>query len=165
MVNVDKGYVHSVADFEFTPGIFELLSDAKVQGFLLLLVTNQSGIARGYYSAQDFWALSTHMQALLQTNLGFGLDRIYHCPHAPEACCECRKPKLGMLAQALRDFSIDTAQSVMVGDKRSDMEFGLRGGIGVNLWLAPQELMSHPRLFCIEHLDQARAYLKSKSLI
>lgn len=67
------------------------------------------------------------MQAKLQENLGFGLDKIYFCPHAPNQNCACRKPKVGMLEQALQDYPLDLAQSVLVGDKMSDIEFGLKG--------------------------------------
>ncbi len=163
VINVDKGYVHRPADFELMPGILELLEYAKMQDFLLLLVTNQSGIARGYYSEQDFLTLSAYMQTLLQTNLGFGLDQIYYCPHAPEARCACRKPQLGMLKQALGDFRLDLSQSVMIGDKYSDMEFGLKGEIGTNLWLTDHKSCTpQERLFSIEQLQRALSFLQPK---
>ncbi|WP_235852521.1 D-glycero-alpha-D-manno-heptose-1,7-bisphosphate 7-phosphatase [Helicobacter vulpis] len=160
VINVDKGYVCRIADFVFMPGIFELLSVAKAQGFLLLLVTNQSGIARGYYSVQDFWNLSAHMQTCLQAKVGFGLDKIYFCPHAPHTCA-CRKPGLGMLEQALRDFDLNLGQSCMLGDKFSDMQFGLQGGIGLNLWLEGSiEKANFQKLVCISDLKQALGFLK-----
>lgn len=159
VVNVDRGYVHDWADFAFIPDIFTLLKQAKQKGYLLLLVTNQSGIGRGYYSQQDFQNLSDHMQAHLKKRLGFGLDHIYHCPHAPEASCPCRKPKLGMLRQALNDFDLNLDQSIMLGDKLSDMQFGLEGGMGTNLWLCSQASLVHKRLYHIDRLEQALDFL------
>ncbi len=157
VINEDRGYVCHIADFVLMPGILELLGAAKARGFLLLLVTNQSGIARGYYGVQDFWDLSAHMQTLLRAHLGFGLDKIYHCPHAPGSCA-CRKPGLGMLEQALGDFDLDLKQSLMLGDKLSDMQFGLQGGIGLNLWLnGPVSV--HPQVFSISDLKQALEFL------
>ncbi|BDQ27694.1 HAD family hydrolase [Helicobacter heilmannii] len=152
VVNVDKGYVYLVKDFEFMPGIFTLLRGAKERGYLLLLVTNQSGIGRGYYSLKDFEALNAYMQAKLQENLGFGLDKIYFCPHAPNQNCACRKPKVGMLEQALQDYPLDLAQSVLVGDKMSDIEFGLKGGIGINLLFSLQEPQAQGRIARLEQV-------------
>ncbi|GMB96539.1 HAD family hydrolase [Helicobacter sp. NHP22-001] len=152
VVNVDKDYVYLAKDFEFMPGIFTLLRGAKDLGYLLLLVTNQSGIGRGFYSLKDFHALNAYMQAQLQEKLGFGLDKIYFCPHAPKESCTCRKPQIGMLKQALQDFPLDLTQSVLVGDKPSDIEFGLRGGIGTNLLFSPQEPQTQGRIACLEQV-------------
>ncbi|WP_104624854.1 D-glycero-alpha-D-manno-heptose-1,7-bisphosphate 7-phosphatase [Helicobacter felis] len=160
VVNVDRGYVHTCADFEFMPGIFELLAHAKACGYLLLLVTNQSGIGRGYYSEQDFETLSTYMQEQLEKMLGFGLDRIYHCPHAPTHHCFCRKPQIGMAKTACQDFKLDLTQSVMLGDKKSDMQFGHNAGIGTNLWLqtCPQTPLEYAH--SISTLQQVLDFLK-----
>ncbi|BEG56740.1 D,D-heptose 1,7-bisphosphate phosphatase GmhB [Helicobacter sp. NHP21005] len=161
VVNVDKGYVYLAKDFEFVPGIFTLLRGAKDLGYLLLLVTNQSGIGRGFYSLKDFEALNAYMQAKLQEKLGFGLDKIYFCPHAPNQNCACRKPKVGMLEQALQDFPLDLAQSVLVGDKPSDVEFGLKGGVGINLLFAPQEqdVKAQALLTRVARLEQVLDFL------
>ncbi|BCZ17506.1 D,D-heptose 1,7-bisphosphate phosphatase GmhB [Helicobacter sp. NHP19-003] len=145
VVNVDKGYVYLPKDFDFMPGIFTLLKGAKDLGYLLLLVTNQSGIGRGYYGLEDFEALSAHMQARLHEKLGFALDKIYFCPHAPQENCACRKPKIGMLEQALQDFSINLAESVLVGDQASDIAFGRAGGVGTNLLLTTQATLAPPQ--------------------
>ncbi|WP_163555720.1 D-glycero-alpha-D-manno-heptose-1,7-bisphosphate 7-phosphatase [Helicobacter suis] len=159
VINVDYGYVYTPNKFEFMPGIFDLLKHAKQRGYLLLLVTNQSGIGRGYYSKQDFYHLSNYMQTKLQETLGFSLDRIYFCPHAPEEQCLCRKPKLGMLEQALQDFRLDLKQSIMLGDKYSDMQFSITGGIGTNLWLQAPKEFEHTGFFKIKTLKQAQDFL------
>ncbi|BCD48156.1 D-glycero-beta-D-manno-heptose 1,7-bisphosphate 7-phosphatase [Helicobacter suis] len=159
VINIDHGYVHTPDQFEFMPGIFDLLKHAKQKGYLLLLVTNQSGIGRGYYSEQDFYHLSNYMQTKLQEVLGFNLDRIYFCPHAPEEQCLCRKPKLGMLEQALKDFRLDLKQSIMLGDKYSDMQFSISAGIGTNLWLQASKEFEYTGFFSIETLKEAQDFL------
>ncbi|GMB90672.1 D,D-heptose 1,7-bisphosphate phosphatase GmhB [Helicobacter ailurogastricus] len=162
VVNVDKGYVCAPKDFEFVPGIFTLLRGAKDLGYLLLLVTNQSGIGRGFYGLKDFENLNAYMQAKLQENLGFGLDKIYFCPHVPQENCACRKPKTGMLEQALQDYPINLTKSVLVGDKLSDVAFGLKGGIGTNLLFTqamPKEALETPPTASISCLKQALDFL------
>lgn len=128
VVNVDRGYVYSPKDFEFNSGFFELLSFFKSRGYLLFVVTNQSGIARGYYSINDFLDLTQYMQETIKNKLGFAFDKVYFCPHSEG--CKCRKPEIGMANEACMDFEIDLAQSIMIGDKESDMKFAQKAGIG-----------------------------------
>lgn len=124
VINVDKAYVYKVEDFEFCEGLFDVLRHFQKLGYLLIIVTNQSGIGRGYYSEKDFQTLSTWMRKeLLDANIK--IDAIYHCPHAPEVNCECRKPKSGMFHSAIEAFDIDVEHSWMIGDKKSDIEAAL----------------------------------------
>ena len=111
VINRDYGYVYKKEEFVFNDGIFELLEFLKSHGFLLIVVTNQSGIARGYYTQQDLEVLHTFMQECLKERLGFGFDKIYFCPHAPQEQCTCRKPQSGMITRACKDFAIDLAHS------------------------------------------------------
>ena len=127
VINVDHGYVHKVDDFEYIEGVFEACRELKQLGYKLVVVTNQSGIARGMYSEDDFHTLTEWMDWNF-TDKGVELDGIYYCPHHPEKGlgeykqdCECRKPKSGMLESAARFLNIDFSQSVMVGDKHDDM--------------------------------------------
>lgn len=128
VINFDKGYVYSQKEFEFCSGIFNLLSYYKSQDYLLFVVTNQSGIARGYYSTQDFLDLTEYMQSEIMKKLGFAFDKIYFCPHLEG--CQCRKPKTGMFEEANMDFKIDFEKSIMIGDKQSDMQAAQSIGIG-----------------------------------
>ena len=121
VINVDKAYVYKIEDFEFCESVFEVLRHFQKLGYLLIIVTNQSGIGRGYYREEDFQTLSAWMRnELLEAKIT--LDAIYHCPHAPEANCECRKPKSGMFEEAIKTFDIDVKSSWMIGDKTSDIE-------------------------------------------
>lgn len=127
-INVDHGYVYEVDRFEFIDGVIEAMRELKEMGFALVLVTNQSGIARGMFSEADFENLTEWMDWSL-ADRGVDLDGIYYCPHHPEGeveafrqVCDCRKPQPGMLISA-RDFlNIDMAASYMVGDKIEDMQ-------------------------------------------
>lgn len=131
-LNVDKGYVHRVAEWEWIPGAIDALAALKQAGFLLIVVTNQAGIARGYYDKHDMAALHAAINAELQQH-GATIDGFYHCPHHPEFGavleCECRKPMPGMILQAQQDFDIDLAHSWLVGDKVSDIQAGLAAGV------------------------------------
>lgn len=128
-LNVDHGYVHQIDDFQFIEGSIEALQELKNMGYLLVLVTNQSGIARGYFSEDQFLSLTEWMDWSL-ADRGVDLDGIYYCPHHPEGQgefkqdCDCRKPKAGMLLQAIKELNIDPERSFMVGDKIEDLQAG-----------------------------------------
>ncbi|MCI7353466.1 MAG: D-glycero-beta-D-manno-heptose 1,7-bisphosphate 7-phosphatase [[Actinobacillus] rossii] len=129
-LNIDHGYVHEIDDFQFITGSIEALQELKKLGYLLVLVTNQSGIARGYFTEEQFLTLTEWMDWSL-ADRGVDLDGIYYCPHYPEGIgefrqdCDCRKPKAGMLLQAIKELNIDPAQSFMVGDKIEDLQAGI----------------------------------------
>ena len=134
VINLDKAYVSKIEDFEFCEGVFEALAHFQRLGYLLIIVTNQSGIGRGYYSEEDFQILSDWMKKEL-LHVKIKIDAIYHCPHAPEVNCACRKPKSGMFLKAIEDFDIDVKQSWMIGDKPSDIEAALGAGISNTILL------------------------------
>jgi len=125
-VNVEKHYLHRIEDFEFLPGAVEGMRLLQEAGFLLIVVTNQSGIARGYYSESDFHRLNDWMLEKLAAE-GIHIAQVYYCPHLPDALvaqyrmdCNCRKPKLGMYEQAVRQFDLSYAGSYAIGDKLRD---------------------------------------------
>ena len=129
VINIDKNYVYKIEDFEFVDGIFEKLRDYQKRGYLLIVVTNQSGIGRGYYTEEDFQKLTSYMLSELEKE-GIKIAKVYHCNHSPEEGCECRKPNPGMLLKAKEEFNIDMKNSIMIGDKESDMEACKRAGVG-----------------------------------
>jgi D-glycero-D-manno-heptose 1,7-bisphosphate phosphatase len=128
VVNTDHGYVSCVEDFHFMEGLFPVLRSLSAQGYLLVVVTNQSGIGRGYYTDEDFQKLTVWMRRRLSDE-GIELAAVYRCPHRPEAGCDCRKPAPGMLLQAQRELDLDLSASWMVGDKESDMQAAEAAGI------------------------------------
>ncbi len=128
VINIDKSYVSKIEDFEFCDGIFEVLRRFQKLGFLLIVVTNQSGIGRGYYSSEDFSVLTQWKLDELQKRDIF-IDEVYHCHHDPDLGCGCRKPAPGMLLSAKEKFDIDMQASWMIGDKKSDIEAALNAGV------------------------------------
>ena len=131
VINIDKGYVHKIEDFEFKEGIFELLKLLQEKGFTLFVVTNQSGIARGYYTIKEFENLTEYMLNELRKK-GIEIKEVAFCPHHPDENCECRKPKPGMILDLAKKYSITLKDSIMIGDKISDMEAGESAGIKKN---------------------------------
>jgi D-glycero-D-manno-heptose 1,7-bisphosphate phosphatase len=135
VINQDTGYVASVDDFHFIDGAIEALQLLKKKGYALVLVTNQSGIARGLFSEKQFMHLTEWMDWSL-ADRDVDLDGIYYCPHHPtegeapyRQVCECRKPAPGMLLDAAKELDIDLASSYMVGDKGADMQAAKAAGV------------------------------------
>ena len=133
-INVEKDYLHKTEDFEFIPGAPEAIKQLKDAGFLIIVVSNQSGIGRGYFDEQAVEVLHRHIQSEL-TAYGTSIDAFYFCPHHPEkgvgdykVDCGCRKGAPGMLLQAAKEHDIALQQSFMIGDKLVDIEAGERAG-------------------------------------
>ena len=136
VINVDHGYVHKVEDFRFVPGSDDAMRRLQAAGWRLVVVTNQSGLARGLYSKADYDRFTAHLQGQLAA-IGVTVDAVLHCPHLPDATvaayrqlCDCRKPAPGMLLRAARELSLDLAASVIVGDRLSDLQAGRAAGLG-----------------------------------
>ncbi|HEG5083774.1 TPA: D-glycero-beta-D-manno-heptose 1,7-bisphosphate 7-phosphatase [Campylobacter fetus] len=128
VINKDLGYVSKIDDFEFCDGIFEALRGFLKLGFALFIVTNQSGIGRGYYTSDDFLNLTKFMLDEFKKE-DIYIKKVYYCPHSPEENCDCRKPKPGMILKALSEFDINLKNSIMIGDKNSDMLAANSAGI------------------------------------
>jgi D-glycero-D-manno-heptose 1,7-bisphosphate phosphatase len=153
VINVEKHYTCRIEDFEYVPGIFQLCHAAQSVGLLPIVVTNQAGIGRGYYTEQDFHTLTEWMLAEFRSQ-GIDIGRVYHCPYHPtEGIGEYRresfdrKPNPGMILRARDDFDLDLSRSVLVGDKESDIEAGHAAGVGFNIKLlhAPSATESRDR--------------------
>lgn len=135
-INVEKDYVFKIEDFEFQPGIFDLMREYQTNGFLIFIITNQSGIARGYYSEEDFQILNDWLINQFEQK-GIKITKVYYCPHHPDITgeCDCRKPKTGMIRQAIEQFNINPVKSILIGDKKRDILAGEKAGIGKNLYI------------------------------
>lgn len=138
-LNVDHGYVHEIDSFQFIDGTIEALQELKKMGFALVVVTNQSGIARGIFTEDQFMQLTEWMDWSL-ADRDVDLDGIYFCPHHPEGTveayrqqCDCRKPQPGMLLSAQAELNIDMHSSYMVGDKIEDMMAAQAAGVGTKI--------------------------------
>ena len=128
-INVNQPeYIHKIEDFRFTPKAVEALQKLSETDYKLIIITNQSGIARGHYKEQDMRILHTWM---LQEMKGkdIRIDDIYHCPHGPQDNCACRKPKPGMALKAAQDFNIDLSKSWMIGDDDRDIIMAENAGV------------------------------------
>ncbi|MEA3522752.1 MAG: D-glycero-beta-D-manno-heptose 1,7-bisphosphate 7-phosphatase [Campylobacterota bacterium] len=130
VINEDHAYVYKPEQFEFIEGIFDLCKYYQDQGYIIIVVTNQSGIARGLYSEEEFLHVSQWMCKQFEDN-GVKITHIYHCPHHPEitGSCRCRKPSAGMLLDAKREYDIDMKNSIMIGDKERDIEAAIGAGV------------------------------------
>ena len=135
-INVDKGYVFKPEDFEFQPGIFELVKEYATNNFLIFVITNQSGIARGLYTEKEYRILTDYMIEQF-ANRGIRIEKVYHCPHLPETDgpCDCRKPNPGMIVEAINEYGINPKRSVVIGDSERDLLAGINAGIGKNLYI------------------------------
>jgi D-glycero-D-manno-heptose 1,7-bisphosphate phosphatase len=129
VINVDRGYVGQVDRFELAPGAAEGMRVLAGAGYLLAVVTNQSGIGRGYYGVADFEAVTRHMRAELRAR-GVEVALVCHCPHLPGDGCPCRKPRPGMILDAAARLDVDLGASVMIGDSPSDIAAGRAAGVG-----------------------------------
>ena len=134
-LNVDIHYLHRPEDFQWIPGAQEAIKFVNDRGYLAILVTNQSGVARGYYPESDVVRVYDWMNAELQRS-GAHLDALYYCPHHPDGSvpqyakiCTCRKPSPGLVNRACRDLAIDKAKSYFVGDTETDMACARNAGV------------------------------------
>ena len=137
VLNVDHGYVHRPERLEWVAGAPEAVRLLNEAGIPVIVITNQSGVARGYFGETDVQQFHAHVQEQLRAR-GAHVDAFYYCPHHPQGtvaefaiACDCRKPKPGMLERAARDFAIDRKRSFLIGDKDDDVAaaaaFGVRG--------------------------------------
>ena len=130
-INVDIGHLHRAEDLQFVPGMPERILRHNREGYKVIVVTNQAGIAKGLYTEEDMHRLHSEMNRQLMDGWGAHIDAFYFCPHHPDITgpCHCRKPEPGMIEQAIRDFDLDVSQSVLYGDRPTDIEAGERCGI------------------------------------
>lgn len=163
VINIDHGYVYKINDFDFVSGIFVLSRKAIQKGYKIFVVTNQAGIARGFYSLKDFNNLTDWMcERFIQEQCE--ISKVYFSPYHPiegigkyRKTDFSRKPNPGMIFSAQKEFDINLKLSILIGDKESDIEAGRRAGVGTNLRFMQS---SSPTKDVISRLDQAIDYLR-----
>lgn len=138
-VNIEKNYLFKAADFIFIKGTVEAINIFHDLGYKVIVISNQAGVARGYYSENDVKELHHFIDAELKKGDEY-IDGYYYCPHHPEGVivkyageCKCRKPKTGMIEQAAADFDINLKESIIVGDKEIDILTGKNAGIKLSV--------------------------------
>lgn len=170
VINVNHGYVHHPDNFEFIDGIFEVARAAHASGYKLIVITNQSGIGRGYYSEQQFHQLTAWMCNEF-LNADAPIEKVYFSPFHPTAGFGAykkddvsRKPRPGMIHQAQREMNLDLGGSILIGDKASDIQAGIAAGVGLNILFAqkqPSELSGLPYQ-AIATLREALPFMNSR---
>ncbi len=135
VINIDHGHVHRIENFEFIPDIFSLVRHGRKLGYRIIVVTNQAGIGRGYYSEAQFLALTDWMKSRFEDE-GTSVDAVYHCPHHPEhgiggyrQNSPDRKPQPGMLLRAAMEWNLDLGRSALVGDRSTDIQAAVAAGV------------------------------------
>ena len=170
IVNVDKGYVYRKKDFTFNDDIFNLCRLLQEKKFKIFIITNQSGIGRGFYTLKDFNLLNNWMLGVFKEH-DILISKIYFCPHHPtegkeefKAACNCRKPAPGMILQARKEFDLDLKASILIGDSFTDIQAGINAGIGQNYWVGGKDPadMNPVATVCIDDLKSLIAFLTSQ---
>ncbi|MBN1925472.1 MAG: HAD family hydrolase [Prolixibacteraceae bacterium] len=130
VINEEVNYLHKIEDFVFIEEIFPVCKFYSEHGFILIVITNQAGIAKGIYTETEYEILTRWMLAEFSKK-GITIEKVYHCPHHPDYSgeCDCRKPKPGLILKAGKEFNINFKKSLLIGDKLSDIEAGLNAGI------------------------------------
>lgn len=128
VINIEKDYLYKIEEFEFIKGVFSSLKYLQNLDYKLFIITNQSGIGRGYYTKDDFEKLSFWMKEELKKE-NITISQIEYCPHTPKDECTCRKPKIGMIKNILKNHDIDLNNSWLIGDKDSDIRCAINAKI------------------------------------
>lgn len=170
VINVNYGYVHNSANFEFIEGIFNVARKAYTSGYKIIVITNQSGIARGYYSEEQFLHLTSWMCNQF-FNSGAPIEKVYFSPFHPTEGLGIykkddisRKPRPGMILQAQREMKLDLRNSILIGDKAGDIQAGFLAGVGTNLLFsqtAPPDLVGIPYQLITDLIEALPFFLNS----
>ena len=168
IINVDHGYVYKSENFDFVEGIFDLCKDAVALGYKLVVVTNQAGIGRGYYTEEDFWKLMNWVTDRFQDQ-GLKIEEIYFCPDHPQKGTGQfkrfsidRKPGPGMLIRAANDLSINLTKSIIVGDSYTDIYAGLAAGLQACIHVGEPVSTDCKNVYCVKNLFEARKIIKNE---
>ena len=163
VINKEVGYLHKIEDFIFIDGVFEACLSFKKLGYQIIIISNQSGIARGYFTLFDYEKLTKWMlNQFSKKNISI-LD-VFFCPHGPKSKCSCRKPKPGMLIDARNKYNIDLEKSWMIGDKETDIESANLAGISNTILLRSGHIINESdskAKHIIDSIKQSKEVIKT----
>ncbi|AKC59848.1 D-glycero-beta-D-manno-heptose 1,7-bisphosphate 7-phosphatase [Blochmannia endosymbiont of Polyrhachis (Hedomyrma) turneri] len=164
-INIDQGYSYNITNFIFINGVIDAMIQLKKMKFCLIIVTNQSGIARGFFSKEQFIQLTKWMIKILKT-YQINIDGIYFCPHHPQGAikqfkqnCNCRKPKPGMLLNAEKNLNLNMNKSYIIGDTTEDMLAGQAAGIGTKILVRSGKMITKHGINSADYIIDSLAYL------
>jgi len=161
VINKEVGYLHKIEDFEFIDGVFEACLYFQSLNYQMIIVTNQSGIARGYYKENDFHIVTNWMLEQFN-NQGINILDVFFCPHGPKSTCDCRKPKPGMFIQANNQHDIDMNNSWMIGDKEADVQAANTAGIQNTILVKSGHQVDEKNsnaMFILDSIEQAKTII------
>ena len=163
VINKEVGYLHNIADFEFIDGVFDACLYFHKLGYQIIIITNQSGISRGYYTAGDYAKLTEWMLAQF-LNEGISILDTFHCPHLPKSKCFCRKPMPGMFFEARDKYRIDMKKSWVIGDKETDIKAANLSGINNTILVRSGHLIDESNSnskFIIDSIKESKSIIKT----
>ena len=162
IINIDHGYVYKQEDFEFTQGIFDLVKLFSDKGYLIFVITNQSGIGRGYYTESDFHLLTQWMLDTFKKH-HISIERVAYCPHTPEKNCSCRKPNTALINEILKTYTIDLAASYLIGDKQSDIDLAINAHICNAIYIGRETIQKSTYSF--KTVSECKHYLEQQKIL
>ena len=154
-INIDYGYVHEIEKFDLKKGVLHGLKELTKLGYILIVITNQSGIGRGYYNVESFNKLNDYMIDYFKKN-NIDIKKVYFCPHVDEDNCKCRKPKLSLFYEAQKEFNIDFSKSYAIGDNERDLAICEKENV-TGILLEKQ----NKKFICTSNFIKAVNYIKS----
>jgi len=163
VINKEVRYLYRLSDFEFIDGIFDACLYFQKLGYEIVIVTNQSGIARGYYDENDYLRLTEWMLGQFNDN-GIHILDTFYCPHGPESTCNCRKPRPGMIIEAKDKHNISMKDSWMIGDSESDIKAANAAGISKTILVRSGHLVDESNSnskFTIDSIKQSKEVIKT----
>jgi len=153
VLNLDRGFVSKIVDFELVPGVLELVKYFTSNGFSVIIVTNQSGIGRGYFTHAEFEIFMEHLKCTLSLE-GIEILDVLYCPHVESDFCTCRKPSPRMFELAITKWNVSIVDSVSIGDKIRDIEAASAAGIEINFLYGKDKLLKgiSNQVYLVENL-------------
>ena len=156
VINIDYGYVHKIENFKFFDGIFDIVRYFQNRDYYIFIVTNQSGIERGYYTTEDYKILTLWMLKQFQKEK-ITINKVAFCPYLTGKNSKCRKPNRGMIDTILSEFDVDLNNSIMIGDKPSDIDMAINVGIKETIYISSKSLGRESLYF--DSINEYKKYL------